>query len=98
MVSIVDGDTITISFQKRLDATNSEDALAQISPALDSLNKSIILDMSELEYISSAGLQVILHCAKAAQQAGSQAGIRGMNDNVREILKISGFLTFLKEV
>ena len=97
MVDVVQGDVVKIAFKGRLDATNSSEVLVQLQDSLEGLNKDLLLEMSALEYISSAGLQVVLVCAKAAQKAGKVARISGMNAEVREILNISGFLTFLKE-
>jgi len=98
MVDVVEGDVVRISFKDRLDATNASEVLKTISPVLEGLEKDLLLDMSALEYISSAGLQVVLHTVKAAQKAGKETQVSSMNANVREILNISGFLTFLKEV
>jgi anti-anti-sigma factor len=98
MVDVVENGVVRIAFKDRLDATNATEVLKTISPTLEGLEKDLLLDMSALEYISSAGLQVVLHCVKAAQKVGRETQVSGMNANVSEILNISGFLTFLKEV
>jgi anti-anti-sigma factor len=98
MVDIQNGEIVKVAFKGRLDATNSSQVSEQLQTTLEELNKNLLLDMQELEYISSAGLQVVLTCAKAAQKAGKEAQVSKMNAGVREILNISGFLTFLKEV
>ena len=51
----------------------------------------VILDLSGLEYISSAGLRVLLIVAKKVQQAQGKVALCGLTPNVREIFAISGF-------
>ena len=89
---------LRILFAGRLDATNAAEAMAEVSEGLEGLDRDILLDLSELEYISSAGLQVLLKCAKSVQAIGKSLLVTGAHPNVREILKVSGFLTFMKEI
>ena len=51
--------------------------------------------MTELSYISSAGLRVVLVLAKRLKQAGGKLVIYGMQPHVREVFDISGFLAIL---
>ena len=91
------GQRIVISFAGRLDATNAQQVSRQIDPALETIDRDVELNMEKLEYISSAGLQVVLKCAKAAKAAGRETWLHGATGNVLEIFRLSGFLTFLKE-
>ncbi len=98
MVEIKKDNQLVIKLYDRLDATNAEETADVVSKELDALDRDIVLDVSRLEYISSAGLQVVLKCAKAAKAAGKDTFLRGAKANVLEIFRISGFLTFLKEI
>jgi len=98
MIEIRKEERLHILFKGRLDATNAAEAMERVGEGLEGLDRDILLDLNGLEYISSAGLQVLLKCAKAAQAAGKKLYLTGANPNVREILKISGFLTFMQEV
>ena len=98
MVEIVKGEKLRIVLKDRLDATNAAEAMELVTEGVEGLDRDIVLDMSALNYISSAGLQVLLKCAKAAQAAGKKVYVTGANPNVHEILKISGFLTFMQEI
>jgi len=98
MTTITKEERVRIAFKGRLDATNAAEAMERVGEGLEGLDRDILLDLNGLEYISSAGLQVLLKCAKAAQAAGKKLYLTGANPNVREILKISGFLTFMQEV
>ncbi len=98
MVEIKKDNQLVIKLYDRLDATNAEETSEIVSKELEALDRDIVLDVSKLEYISSAGLQVVLKCAKAAKAAGKDTFLRGAKDNVLEIFRLSGFLTFLKEI
>ena len=98
MVEIEKKERLVLKFIGRLDATNAEETSDTISKELEAPDRDIELEVSRLEYISSAGLQVILKCAKAAKVAGKETFLHGAKGNVLEIFRLSGFLTFLKEI
>ncbi len=98
MVEIEKKERLVLKFIDRLDATNAEETSDAISKELEAPDRDIELEVSRLEYISSAGLQVILKCAKAAKAAGKEIYLHGAKGNVLEIFRLSGFLTFLKEI
>ena len=87
-----------IAFSDRLDTTNSADASKVVKDALKQINTNLILDVSKLNYISSAGLQVILLCAKDMSSKGRKVYLYGAKDDVLDIFEISGFLTFLVKI
>lgn len=69
----------------------------ELEKALDEINESckeLILDMTELEYISSAGLRVILKAQKLMNSKGSMK-LTGVNESVMEVFEITGFLDIL---
>ncbi len=83
----------TLKISGRLDtqtAPEFEKALDEI----DETCKKLILDMAELEYISSAGLRVILKAQKFMNTKGSMKLI-GVNESVMEVFEITGFLDIL---
>ncbi|MBN2614833.1 MAG: STAS domain-containing protein [Bacteroidales bacterium] len=96
LVNIEKNEQLVFRFSHRLDATNAVEVSERIAADLETLGTDVVLDVNGLEYISSAGLQVVLHCAKAAKAAGKEIFLTGAKDNVLEIFRISGFLTFLQ--
>ena len=74
----------------RIDGTNApaveKDILAQLGD-----HKSLVVDLSAIDYISSAGLRVLLVAAKTARQRGGSLMLVGPKPAIVEILKISGF-------
>lgn len=95
-IEVEKNEQLVFKFHHRLDATNATEVSERISSDLDPLDKDVVLDVNGLEYISSAGLQVVLKCAKAAKAAGKEIFLTGAKGNVLEIFRISGFLTFLQ--
>ncbi|WP_394065672.1 STAS domain-containing protein [Alcaligenes sp. WGS1538] len=78
---------------------NSANAAAFEADLLTHLEKGeqkIVLDLSRLNYISSAGLRVLLLLAKKMKQSGGALVLFGAQPNVKEIFEISGFLVILK--
>jgi len=87
-----------IIISQRLDSMNADEAKETLTQALEHLKGKVIIDVSHLDYISSAGLQVILKCAKIAKAQQQECFLKGAHGTVREIFQVSGFLTFLKEI
>jgi anti-sigma B factor antagonist/stage II sporulation protein AA (anti-sigma F factor antagonist) len=88
------GDVQVIRLIGRLDSANSPELERALREQLDAGCARLLLDLSALDYISSAGLRVVLLAGKALrtrQPVGrlALAGVRGM---VREVFEMSGFL------
>ncbi len=85
--------TVELAISGRLDTLTSpqlEKSLEELLPGCEML----ILDMDQLEYISSAGLRVLLKAQKKMNIQGSMKLVH-VNDNVREVFDITGFLDIL---
>ena len=77
-----------------LDSTSSPEAQKSLESVLASA-KNVLLDFSDLDYISSAGLRVLLGAAKHLRASGGKLGMFGLNQSVREVFDISGFSSIL---
>ena len=62
-----------------------------VTPLQQDSWRAVVLDCAELNYIASAGLRVVLMCAKRAQSAGTRLVVCGLQAPVREVFEISGF-------
>jgi len=74
----------------RLDSSTAS-VLEAVLPARAKEEKSLVLDLAAVPYVSSAGLRVLLIGAKAAKAAGHRLIITGLSTAVREVFDISGF-------
>ena len=77
-----------------LDSTTSPQAQKELDTVLAGAKK-VLLDFSALDYISSAGLRVLLGAAKQLKSKGGALRMFGLNQSVREVFDISGFSTIL---
>ncbi|MFA7430324.1 MAG: STAS domain-containing protein [Rhodospirillaceae bacterium] len=90
-----DGNTLILELQGRLDSTSSAAVEADILGQLDGGAAHVVLDFARLDYISSAGLRVILVTAKRVKQAGGIMVLCALQPHIREVFEISGFLSIL---
>lgn len=86
-----DGATV-LRFSGRLDGTNSAETDTKLADAVGR-NPTLILDLSALDYISSAGLRVLLKAAKQAQTGKQKLLLAGLQPSVKQVFDISGFST-----
>lgn len=87
------GRTVVASLQGRLDSTNSPAVEAELVGRIG--DAGFVLDFSRLDYISSAGLRVVLVVAKRLKQAGGGFVLAGLQPHIRDVFEISGFLGIL---
>jgi anti-anti-sigma factor len=87
-------DVHIVAIAGSLDSTTSPEAQKSLDEVLTSAKK-VILDFSQLDYISSAGLRVLLGAAKKLRASGGKLGMFGLNQSVKEVFEISGFATIL---
>jgi anti-anti-sigma factor len=77
-----------------LDSTTAPQAQKALESVLPGAKK-VALDFTRLDYISSAGLRVLLGAAKQLRSSGGKLAFFGLNQSVREVFEISGFATIL---
>ena len=76
----------------RLDTPAAVEVTREVQPLLDAAGKTIVLDCSELSYISSSGLRIFLTIRKAAAAAGGKVIIEGLSPEIRQVFMMTGFL------
>lgn len=87
--------TTVLSIKGRLDSNTSLQLEEGLNSARDNGKPNIVLDFTELEYVSSAGLRVILKTSKDLKQEKKGFVLCAMQDYVREVFEIAGFDTIL---
>ena len=86
---------VIVSIEGDLDAQNGPE-LAQFFKDQMADNVNLIADFSKVEFISSAGLRVLLATVKEARRQGGDLRLAATQKNVDEVLKISGFTRIIK--
>ncbi len=89
----IDGETLTFTLEGRLDTTTSPQLEAELKQSVGGVTE-LIFDFSGVEYISSAGLRVLLAAQKVMNRQGSMK-LTGVNENVLEVFEITGFIDIL---
>jgi len=84
-----------VALAGNLDSNTSPHAQQALDGILAGGVQKLVVDFSALDYISSAGLRVLLGAAKKVQGSGGALRLFGLNDTVREVFEISGFSKIL---
>ena len=79
-----------------LDTAAAQETEKALQPLLESQGKDIILDCEKLEYISSSGLRVLLSILKQAKSVGSRVVLKNVNEVIKDVLEISGFISIFE--
>lgn len=88
-----DGKILNITLEGRLDTTTAPQLEAELKQSIGD-NNELILDFAKLEYISSAGLRVLLAAQKVMNKQGKMV-IRNVNDVISEVFEVTGFADIL---
>lgn len=80
----------------RVDSVTCKPFEQALMGALEAGERRVIVDFAELDYISSAGLRVLLMGAKRQKAAGGRLFLCGMRDHIREVFDVSGFSSILE--
>ena len=92
------GNQVVASFIGRLDTAAAVETTEAVKPLLSLENKEIILDCTQLEYISSSGLRIFLAIRKEAAAHGSKVIVRSINDDIRQVFMMTGFISLFEIV
>lgn len=88
-----EGKTLKIALEGRLDTTTAPQLEAELKQSVAD-NTELNLDFAKLEYISSAGLRVLLAAQKVMNKQGKMV-IRNVNDVIAEVFEVTGFADIL---
>lgn len=89
----VTGTTLTVEVEGRLDTMTAPELEKTLKESLDGMTE-LVLDLANLEYVSSAGLRVLLSAQKIMNKQGSMV-IRNVCETVMEVFEVTGFSDIL---
>ena len=91
-----DGEVVVVRLSGRLDSSTAKPAEDGLAAAIAGIDEPrVVIDLTGLGYISSAGLRVLLLTDKRIKSAGGRLALCGLGASVREVFSISGFDTVL---
>jgi anti-sigma B factor antagonist len=95
IIELKQGKVSTFKLQGRLDSNTSQSFEKRLLDAISDGFKNVIIDFKDLDYISSAGLRVILKATKTLKREDGKIMLCAMQDYVKEVFEIAGFDSFL---
>ena len=93
IVKTKDGDKLTVAVIGRLDTTTSPQLEQELEPELGNVKKSTF-DFEKLDYISSAGLRILLQTAQSMDQMSDMV-VTNVNSDINDIFEVTGFTDIL---
>lgn len=90
------GNQLIALFNGRLDTAAAVPTAEAVKPLMEAAGKEIILDCSQLEYISSSGLRIFLSVRKEAAAHGSKVIVRNINSDIRQVFMMTGFISLFE--
>lgn len=91
----IDGKYVA-TLQGEMDTAAAVEAEEVLKPLYTSNGKDVIIDCKGLEYIASSGLRIILSILKGAKASGSRVVLRDVNDDIKSVFKLTGFISIFE--
>ena len=87
---------ITVELIGRLDTAAAQEVSEKLLPLQEKADRTIVLDCSQLNYISSSGLRIFLALRKASAVKGGKVIVKSINDDIRTVFMMTGFLNLFE--
>ena len=88
--------SLTAKLVGRLDTPSAQEVSQKLEPLMENADKELILDCTEMSYISSSGLRILLSLRKQAATKGGKVAILNINDEIRQVFMMTGFLNLFE--
>ena len=79
-----------------LDTAAAVEVEKVLQPLYNTGGKDVIIDCTKLEYIASSGLRILLSILKGAKASDSKVVMRGVNDEIKNVFKLTGFISIFE--
>ena len=89
-------DKFVVTLEGEMDtaaATEAEEVLKQL---YENEGKEVIFECEGLEYIASSGLRILINILKATMAKGNRVVLRNVNDDIKNVFKLTGFLNIFE--
>ena len=84
------------TLEGEMDTAAAAEAEEVLKPLYEAGGKDVIIDCKGLEYIASSGLRILLGILKGAKSSGSKVTLRGVNDDIKNVFKLTGFISIFE--
>ena len=89
-------DKILVTLEGELDTAAAAEVEETLQPLFNSNGKDVVIDCTELEYIASSGLRILISVLKGAKAGGSKVVIKNLNDDIKDVFKLTGFINLFE--
>ena len=86
------GGNYTVKLQGELDTAHALEFEEAMKPLHDVTEKEIVIECTDLEYIASSGLRILLGLLKSAKARGNKVVLKNLNDEIKDVFKMTGFI------
>ena len=85
-----------VTLEGELDTAAAVEVEEQLKDLYNSNGKDVIIDCDKLEYIASSGLRILFRILKGAKACGSKVIMRNMNEDIKNVFKMTGFINIFE--
>ena len=89
-------EVVTAFLKGRLDTLATQEVASQINGLTEAVSGTIVLDCTDLTYISSSGLRIFITLRKAAAAKGGQVIVKNISNDIRSVFMMTGFLNLFE--
>ena len=91
----IDGKYVA-TLEGEMDTAAATEAEEVLKPLYNSGGKDVIIECKGLEYIASSGLRILLSILKGAKASGSKVVMRNVNDDIKNVFTLTGFISIFE--
>lgn len=85
-------DKFLVTLVGELDTVAAAEVEQKLQPLYTSNGQDVIIDCTDLEYIASSGLRILISILKGAKAGGSKVVLKNVNDDIQSVFKLTGFI------
>lgn len=89
-------DKYFVTLEGELDTAAAVDVEKTLQPLYTANGKDVIIDCEGLEYIASSGLRILISILKGAKAGGSKVVLKNMNEDIKSVFKLTGFINIFE--
>lgn len=89
-------DKFLVTLEGELDTVAATEVNEKLQPLYTANSKDVVIDCTDLEYIASSGLRILVSIVKGARASGNKVVLRNVNDDIKEVFKMTGFTSLFE--
>lgn len=89
-------DRIIVVLEGELDTAAAQETEQTLQPLMDNNGRDILFDCAQLDYIASSGLRILISILKSARAQGRMVIMKDVNDDIKNVFKLTGFINLFE--